>query len=204
VCGNNCKREAACKILFLIGCENQGQRTHQLISRKKSAPWIHFHFVSPTLSLPVHWPDFFASPLKESMNQSPVFIVDSDLEDKELIADAWQELGFENTLFFFDTAEDVIRKIEKENEVPFLIISEISLPKISGLELKQYLLKNKISNLKSIPFVFLTANPSQTQIEQAYHLCTNGLFKKSDSFNKLKQQLIDIVTYWRESIVPMN
>jgi FixJ family two-component response regulator len=138
------------------------------------------------------------------MNDSPVFIVDGDIEDKELIEDAWQELGFTNKLFFFNNAEDVIHELEKGTTVPFLIISEIDLPKISGLELKQYLLKNRSTNFKSIPFVFLTDIPSQAQIEQAYHLCTNGLFIKSDSFSKLKQQLVDIIKYWRESIVPMN
>lgn len=138
------------------------------------------------------------------MNDSPVFIVDSDMDDKGLIEDAWQELGFENKLYFFDNAEDVIREIEAGTAVPFLIISEINLPKVSGLQLKQYLLQHKITNFKSIPFVFLTETPSQVQIEQAYHLCTNGLFKKYDSFSKLKQQLIDIVKYWRESIVPIE
>jgi CheY-like chemotaxis protein len=138
------------------------------------------------------------------MNDSPVFIVDSDIDDKELIQEAWQELGLANKLYFFDKAEDVIREMESGTLVPFLIISEIDLPKISGLELKQYLLQHQSTNFKSIPFVFITDMPSQTQVEQAYHLCTNGLFKKPDSFNKLKQLLVDIVKYWRDSIVPMN
>jgi hypothetical protein len=64
--------------------------------------------------------------------------------------------------------------------------------------------RNTGKGFKSIPFVFLTEFPSQAQIEKAYHLRTNGLFIKSDSFSKLKQQLIDIIKYWRESIVPVN
>ena len=138
------------------------------------------------------------------MNNSPVFVVDSDIDDKQLIEEAWQELGLVNKLCFFNNAEDVIREIESGTEVPFLIISEMNLPKISGLELKQYLLKHQFTNFKSIPFVFITDMPSQAQVEQAYHLCTNGLFKKPDSFSKLKQLLFDIVKYWRDSIVPMN
>jgi CheY-like chemotaxis protein len=138
------------------------------------------------------------------MNDSPVFIVDDDIEDKELIEDAWKEIGFANKLYFFSNAEDVISEIETGTVVPFLIISDINLPKISGLQLKQHLLQHKYTNFKSIPFVFLTDSPSQRQIEEAYHLCTNGIFEKQDNFNKLKQQLIDIVKYWRESIVPLD
>lgn len=138
------------------------------------------------------------------MNDSPVFIVDDDIDDRESIEEAWKELGLANKLCFFNNAEDVIRELETGTLVPFLIISEINLPKISGLELKQHLIKNKFTNFKSIPFVFLADSPSQTQIEEAYRLCTNGIFKKSDSFGKLKQQLIEIVKYWRESIVPVT
>ena len=138
------------------------------------------------------------------MNDAPVFIVDSDIEDKELLAEAWKELALPNQLYFFKNAEEVIRQLETNSVVPFLIISEINLPKTSGLELKRYLLEHNHTNFKSIPFVFLSDTPSQAHIEEAYYLCTNGLFKKSDSFEKLKQQLLGIVKYWRESLVPMN
>lgn len=137
-------------------------------------------------------------------NNAPVFIVDSDLEDKEILEAAWNQLQFPNKLYFFKTAEEVIQQLENDSIVPFLIISELNLPKVSGLELKKYLLDHRGTNFKSIPFVFLTDIPSKKQVEEAYTLCTNGLFKKPDNFEKLKQQLIDIVKYWRESLVPMN
>ena len=136
------------------------------------------------------------------MNNSPIFIVDADIEDAELLQHAWNELNFPNELCFFKTADEVIQQLEKEAITPFLIISEINLPKTSGLELKKYLLEHPQTNFKSIPFVFLTGEPSQKQIELAYTFCTNGIFKKADSFAKMKQQLVDIAKYWRESLVP--
>ena len=138
------------------------------------------------------------------MNDAPVFIIDGDLEDKEILAEAWKELNLPNKLYFFKNAEEVIRVLETNPVVPFLIISEMNLPKVSGLELKRYLINHQKTDFKSIPFVFLTEIPSQSKIEEAYNLCTNGVFKKSNSFDKLKQQIIDIVRYWRESLVPLN
>jgi CheY-like chemotaxis protein len=137
------------------------------------------------------------------MNDAPVFIVDSDIDDQEFLKEAWKELGYSNKLCFFKNAEDAIYQIETQSMAPFLIVAEMKLPKMSGLEFKKYLVEHKDTNFKSIPFVFLTENPSQNQIEEAYLLCTNGIFKKQDSFNKLKQQLIDIVKYWKESLVPL-
>ena len=138
------------------------------------------------------------------MNDSPIFIVDADIEDTELLQQAWSELDFPNQLYFFKSADEVIRQLETQDTAPFLIISEINLPKTSGLELKKYLLEHPHTNFKSIPFVFLTGQPSQKQVEQAYTFCTNGVFKKADSFGKMKQQLVDIAKYWRESLVPFQ
>ena len=138
------------------------------------------------------------------MNKSPIFIVDNDLDDKEILKDAWNELEFNNELCFFDNAEAVINQLESEPLVPFLIICELNLPKMSGLELKHYLLNHKHTNFKSIPFVFFSDTPSKKQIEEAYYLCTNGLFKKPNTFDDLKQQLIKIASYWKESLVPMG
>ena len=103
------------------------------------------------------------------MNNSPVFIVDSDLDDVEILNDAWKDLGITNKLYFFKNADEVIHELENSSLVPFLIISEMNLPKTSGLELKKYLLEHKSTDFKSIPFVFLTDTPSQSQIERAYY-----------------------------------
>jgi CheY-like chemotaxis protein len=138
------------------------------------------------------------------MSDKPVFIVDDDLEDQEILEEAWKELEFKNPLRFFKSGEEVIHHLKKDPVVPFLIISEFDLPKMNGYELKKKLLEHKSTNFKSIPFVFLSASTSQQQIEKAYDVCTNGYFIKESSFEKLKQQLIDIVRYWLKSRVPFE
>jgi CheY-like chemotaxis protein len=138
------------------------------------------------------------------MNDRPIFIVDDDIDDREILEDAWRELEFKNPLKFFKNGEDVISHLKKEPTVPFLIISEFDLPKMNGYELKKKLLEHKSTNFKSIPFVFLSASASQHHIEKAYDVCTNGYFIKEASFEKLKQQLVDIVKYWSASRVPIE
>lgn len=137
------------------------------------------------------------------MNNGPLFIIDSDLDDREFLEEAWKEIGYQNLLFFFKTAEEAIEQIETNPLIPFLIISEIYLPKMNGFELKKYLMTHHKTKLKSIPFVFLSANFSQEQVEEAYNLCTNGIFIKKGSIEKLKIQLVEIAKYWSESLVPM-
>jgi CheY-like chemotaxis protein len=137
------------------------------------------------------------------MNNQPIFVVDDDIDDTDLLEDAWKELEFKNELKFFRNAEDVLEHLKTNSTVPFLIISEVNLPKMNGLELKRKLMEEDYINYKSIPFVFLSTSVSQSQIEAAYEVCTNGFFIKEANFEGLKQQLIDIVRYWFKSKTPL-
>jgi CheY-like chemotaxis protein len=137
------------------------------------------------------------------MNNQPIFVVDDDIDDTDLLEDAWKELEFKNKLKFFRNAEDVLEHLKTNSTVPFLIISEVNLPKMNGLELKRKLMEEDYINYKSIPFVFLSTSVSQSQIEAAYEVCTNGFFIKEATFEGLKQQLIDIVRYWLKSKTPL-
>lgn len=136
------------------------------------------------------------------MNKEPVLIVDDDSDDKDFIEDAWKELNYPNPLIFFKNGEEVLHYLETEKTVPFLIISDINLPKMNGLELKEKILNSPSARYKSIPFVFWSSEVSNTQKQKAYDLGINGIFIKDSSFEKLKQSLADIVNYWEKSKVP--
>lgn len=150
------------------------------------------------------WRNFFDEVQKTFMNKGPVYVVDEDIDDQLFLTEAWDEIPLANALRFFKSAEDFLVKMETDPTVPFLIICEIKLPKISGLELKRYLLKHANTHYKSIPFVFLAAHPSPKEIKEAYDLCTHGVFKKHNTLPKIKAQLIHIANYWAECLVPIN
>ena len=57
------------------------------------------------------------------MNERPIFIVDDDFEDQEILEEAWKELEFKNPLRFFKSGEDVIHHLKKDPVVAFVIIS---------------------------------------------------------------------------------
>lgn len=136
------------------------------------------------------------------MNNEPILIVDDDADDREFIMDAWKELNYANRLIFFANGEEVLHFLETEKVVPFLILSDVNLPKMDGFELKDKLLQHTSTRYKSIPFVFWSSAMSTAQLQKAYDLGVNGIFIKEHSFEGLKQSLIDIVNYWTKSKVP--
>ena len=138
------------------------------------------------------------------MNKGPVLIVNDDVDDKELLQEAWSELGFPNDLLFFENGNDVLSYLKSEKPTPFLILCDVNLPSMNGFELKEKILQDTSANYKSIPFVFWSAAVSKSQIEKSYDLGGNGFFLKENTFDGIKKSLSDIVGYWSKSIVPDN
>jgi len=136
------------------------------------------------------------------MNTAPILIVDDDLDDHEFLQEAWEELEFTNELIFFSNAEEVLNYLKQEVTVPFLVISDVNLPKMNGFELKKKLLEDDSVNYKTVPFVFFSNTATNTQIEKSYDLGGNGFFIKGQNMLEIKKTLTDIVNYWQKSKAP--
>lgn len=134
--------------------------------------------------------------------QKPVWIVDDDLEDHELIMDIFKELEWPHQLELFQTGEQLLEKLHQANEGPFIIISDVYLPKMSGFELRQKMLNNPNNKFHSVPFIFWSTFASERQIRKAFDLNVHGFFLKESSFSKWKEVLIKIIGYWTVSMVP--
>lgn len=136
------------------------------------------------------------------MNTAPILVVDDDLDDQEFLQEAWEELAFPNELIFFSNAEEVLNYLKQEVTVPFLIISDVNLPKMNGFELKKKLLEDDSVNYKTVPFVFFSNTATNTQIEKSYDLGGTGFFIKEQNMLEIKKTLTDIVNYWQKSKAP--
>ena len=136
------------------------------------------------------------------IKKMPVLIVNDDNDDRELLQDAWKELGYVNPLLFFNNGEDVLQYLASEKPTPFIILCDVNIPKMDGFELKERILEHSSMNYKSIPFVYWSDEVSNSQIEKSYDLGGNGFFVKGNTFAEIKKSLKEIVEYWSDSKIP--
>jgi CheY-like chemotaxis protein len=127
---------------------------------------------------------------------NPVVILEDDPEDQELIQEAFKELGILNPLRIFSTGDEVLNYLRSTHEQPFIILSDINLPGMNGLELREEIDKDKELRKKSIPFLFFTTASDQYAIEKAYELTVQGYFVKENMFSDLKATIKLMVDYW--------
>lgn len=75
----------------------------------------------------------------KKMTKGPIVIIEDDPDDQEIYADALNAIGIPNEIRFFGGAQQALDYLNTTEEQPFIILSDINLPGMSGLELKKYI-----------------------------------------------------------------
>jgi CheY-like chemotaxis protein len=114
------------------------------------------------------------------MNKNgPIVVIEDDIDDQQLLMMVFSQLGCENEIVFFQAGEDALAYLIDPSMFPFLVLSDINMPKTSGYELKQIARREGILREKCIPFLFFTTGASDTNVCDAYD-DSAGIFCKAD------------------------
>jgi CheY-like chemotaxis protein len=132
------------------------------------------------------------------MEEHPIIFIDADEDDHDMFKKALSELGLAHPVLVFANGQTALDYLTTTQDLPFLIISEISMPAMSGLELRRQIDQDPVLRRKCIPFIFMTSPVVDYLVEEAYELTIQGLFEKKETFAAWKTQLAAIIAYWTE------
>lgn len=137
------------------------------------------------------------------MNKSgPVIVIEDDEDDLELLTEVFKELNYPNPVKFFVNGVDAFEYLERTDERPFLILSDINLPKLSGYELRDKIHNNEDLKLKCIPYLFFTTAIDQRSVIDAYSKSIQGFFTKPSTTAELTRIIRNIMEYWKDCHSP--
>jgi len=129
--------------------------------------------------------------------EGPIIIIEDDSDDQELLKEIFEELKITNLIKFFNSCLHALDYLLSPVEKPFLIISDINLPAMTGLEMCKKIRQNEFLRMKTIPFVFLTTTHDQKVVTEAYEMNVQGFFVKPSNIKELKETIKMIVDYWK-------
>lgn len=137
------------------------------------------------------------------MNKSgPIIIIEDDLDDQEMLSNVFQDLNLPNKIIFFSDGEEALQYLTNTKTEPFIIFSDINMPKLSGLELRKKVHENEDLRVKSIPYLFFSTSAEQQSVIDAYSKSIQGFFVKPTSYHEIKDTIKTIVDYWNKCVSP--
>lgn len=137
------------------------------------------------------------------MNRTgPIIIIEDDKGDQELLNIAFEELNFINEIIFFKDPVIALDFLTTSAVEPFIILSDLHMPKLNGIELREKIHTNQDLGLKCIPFLFFSTSAEQKYVVDAYSKSVQGFFIKPNTIDALTKLLATIVHYWQECESP--
>lgn len=137
------------------------------------------------------------------MNKNgPIIVIEDDADDQEILVEIFGKLGYANKIVYFFDGNEALEYLNQTDVQPFLILSDINMPKINGFELRNKIFTNEQLQIKCIPYLFFTSGANKKTVVDAYAMSVQGFFIKPPSIMGLENSIRKIIEYWKECIAP--
>lgn len=183
-------------------------------SSGKVSPLLFFFCVTPDYKI---YPNFLQHYTRQNFvpgfcvhlgmdTNGDIILIEDDADDREILIEAFDhvltENNYDNRLVVIEDSAVVINYLRTTRTRPFLMLSDINMPKIDGFSLRSRIMADPVLNARCIPYLFLTTSDNADYIDQAYKMSVQGYFCKPVTFSGYKTLIAEILSYWKQSHRP--
>lgn len=136
--------------------------------------------------------------MRLTVMENAVIIIEDDADDQDVIRALCKRVDICDQLLFMPDGIEALKYLRTSTQKPFLILCDINMPGMSGLELRAEINNDEALRKKSIPFIFFSTAATDAQVARAYDMTVQGFFLKENSFNETAETLDLIFRYWRK------
>lgn len=136
------------------------------------------------------------------MNNKFILLVEDNPDDEELTLMGLKSSGVLNEVTVVRDGEEAVHfllaegqyKERNQSETPAVILLDLKLPKLSGLEVLERLRANSLT--KFIPVVILTSSSEEEDVLNSYKLGANSFVRKPVDFKNFADAVKHLGLYW--------
>ena len=134
--------------------------------------------------------------------KGPIISIEDDEDDQFLLERIVKQLNIPNEIRFFPNGQLALQYLIATDEQPFLILCDINMPIMNGLELRRRIIQSEYLRQKAIPFVYLTTAANTEIIREAYEAEVQGFFQKATDYAGFHNQIKLLFEYWKNCLHP--
>ena len=130
-----------------------------------------------------------------------ILLVEDNENDAELTLHSLKSANLSNNIYWVQDGEQAINLLfsegpykDKEPYLPKLILLDLRMPKVDGLEVLKQIRSNKKTEM--IPVVVMTSSAEEQDILKSYKLGANSYVTKPINFEDFAKVVADLGFYW--------
>lgn len=136
------------------------------------------------------------------MEPNKILLVEDNEDDIELVELALRSGNIANDIDIVKDGEEALDyifckgryKTRDSNDLPALILLDLNLPKINGLEVLREIRRNEKTSY--IPVTIFTSSSQEKDITESYKLGANSYIQKPVDFEKFRDIIQNLGLYW--------
>ena len=134
-------------------------------------------------------------------NSRPVLLVEDDTVDAMTVKRALRDLNITNPLVHTLNGEEALEYLNSVgNKKPCIILLDLNMPKMNGIEFLQVIKVN--DSLRKIPIIVLTTSQEEQDKINSFRLGVAGYMLKSIDYKEFVEIVRTINLYWTLSELP--
>lgn len=103
-------------------------------------------------------------------------------------------LKLDHTLQEAKNGEEALKILEDKSNFPDIILLDLNMPKMSGIEFLSALKNN--NDIKHIPTIILTTSDNQKDLEECYRIGVSGYILKPLKYDDYVKKIENVLSYW--------
>ncbi len=128
-----------------------------------------------------------------SITPIKILLVEDNPGDIELVRISFEDARIINSMSIISDGQQAIDFFEKGDDLPEIVLLDINLPKVDGLEILQKI--RSLDHSKHIPVIMLTSSEADTDIKKSYAKKANYFISKPVNFEKFYQTIKSLETF---------
>jgi two-component system, response regulator len=131
------------------------------------------------------------------MNSGTILLVEDNPDDVALATRALRRSNIKNDLVVAGDGEEALRRImpgHKDTVLPVLVLLDINLPKVNGLDVLRAIRSHE--HTRYLPVVVLTTSNEERDIVESYQLGANSYVRKPIIFEEFLEAVRILGLYW--------
>jgi two-component system response regulator len=128
------------------------------------------------------------------MNMSKIILVEDNPDDERLTLRALRKANVANEILIARNGEEALAMVLNADPLPSVILLDLKLPKISGLEVLRQIRAS--DRTRFLPIVVLTSSSEDRDIIESYNLGANSYVCKPVEFDRFTEAVSQLGLYW--------